>query len=311
MQITCSKVRRRGSSLVIVLLSIAASSVVILAGAGALINTVRQRGSTESRFVAEQMADSALQLAYFLYENRSRGGLPQNHEQYGTPAGTGQDLFAKKHGFTPGTECKEFNTSTTVTTIDAACPSFDLAVRTVVTPQDPTVGYAFSSREIPILPGNTYVRMRLPAFTSTVTLRVNTLACNGCTFEVQPLNAAAAAVGGPLILGPNPVFLNTGQGIAFFNIRATNYNTGTNGTNHRQVVTITSPDPFTVSTGFISIDATGLAADGTRVGKLAIIRRYDTTDMADTTPSISKRLKTITQQFTPAGYCSPTPDVCR
>ncbi|CAN5176472.1 hypothetical protein BH11PAT4_BH11PAT4_3130 [soil metagenome] len=291
---------KQASSLVIVLLTIAASSVVILSGAGALINTARQRGSNESRNVANQMADSALQDGYYRFANATAGtGSLTSIGQYGTPAG--QNLAPTTHGPKTGTNCVGF--ASDAETVDTNCATYQLAVRAVVTPETPSTGYTYTSQDFPV---NQAIKIWLPSFTGSVTFTVTS--CSGCSFTMQELNAAGTVIGGPYTVTNFQTVVN--NQVRAVNITATNYNTAVNGTVHHNVMKVSSSTAFTVGVGFTTIEATGVAADGTTVRKLAIFRVFDTTSIG-ATPAVNKTLKTITQQFTPEGYCKPVADACR
>ncbi len=294
--------RKPASSLVIVLLTVAAASVVILSGAGALINTARQRGSAESRTTASLMADSALQDGYYRFANAA--GSLTTLGQYGT-VGVGQQLTAKTHGYTAGSSCSTL--ASDAQSVDTGCPTYELAVRTVLTPQNPqTVGYTYTSRDLPL---NQTIKIQLPYFSMSITFTVTS--CAGCTFTFEELNSGGGVIHSGT--GVSTFYTVTDFSTKALNITATNYNTGVNGTTHHNVLTATSPSNsnfFTIGTGFTAIEATGVAADGTKERKLAIIRLFDTPSIG-ATPAIGKTLKTISQQFTPDGYCSPLADLCR
>jgi hypothetical protein len=288
------------SSLVIVLLTIAASSVVILSGASALINTARQRGSGESRNVANQLADSALQDGYYRFANASGGSL-NSIGQYPL-SGLGNSLTAATHGFTVGSSCATL--ASDAEPVDPDCPTYQVAVRSVVTPAVPATGYTYTSRD---LPTSEPIKLWLPSFSGIITF--NSSACVGCAFTLEGLDQ-----NGNLILGQTYTLNGTqslvNTSIKSVRVTATNYNTAVNGTAHRAAFTVSSPNAFTIGTGFTSIEATGIATDGTTVRKLAIFRLSDTTSIGNP-KAINKSLKTITQQFAPEGYCKPVADACR
>lgn len=293
--------RKPASSLVIVLLTIAAASVVILSGAGALINTARQRGSAESRTNATLMADSALQDGYYRFANAA--GSLSTLGQYGSLNGV--QLSPVTHGYTKGSSCSTL--ASDAQSVDTGCSTYQLAVRTVLTPQNPqTVGYTYTSRDLPL---NQAVKVLLPSFNLSVTFTVTS--CVGCTFSFEELNAAGAVIHAGT--GVSTFYTVTDGATKALNITATNYNTALNGSSHHNVLKATSPSNsnfFTIGTGFTTIEATGIAADGTKERKLAIIRLFDTPSIG-ATPAVSKSLKTISQQFTPDGYCTPLADLCR
>lgn len=283
---------RPASSLVYVLLTLAAISIVILTGVSALIASSRQRSALASADVATSMAESAVHDGLL----RVNSAVLNANGEYGTYVASPYALTSVARGFAPNTNCATW--AAEGASIDADCPSYTLAVRQFVSAST----YTYSSREFP-----NGVEVSLPILNNSGTMFLTLLTpapvVTGMTYRLCNAGGCAAPVattaGFAITPGTTQLYLTITYDptvTAHVNILRLDSNSGN----------------FTISRGFTSIEATGIAPDGAIQRILATVRLNDTVSpMPPTTPATTYYRFRTANLFTAQGVCTPDANACR
>ena len=283
---------RSASSLVYVLLTLAAISIVILTGVSALIASSRQRSALASADVATSMAESAVHDGLL----RVNSAVLSVYGEYGTYVAQPYSLASKVRGFAPNTNCATLAAEGAA--IDSDCPSYSLAIRKFVSAST----YTYSSREFP-----NDVQVSLPILNNSGTMFMTLLAppsvVTGMTYQLCNVGGCAAPVattaGFAVVPGTTQLNLTVNydpSAITHSNILRLDSNSGN----------------FTISRGFTAIEATGIAPDGTVQRLLATVRLNDTVSPSSVLPPTTTYYRFRTANlFTAQGVCFPDANACR
>jgi|GEM_PF-4427038 len=269
---------RKGSSLVFVLLTMAVVSVILLAGSSALLSAARQRSALESSHIADEMQQSAVQEGF----SRIQSGTTE----YGV--GDSTNLTPRIRGFQTGTTptCSQLvqdgvlSQYVQLPTPDSNCPHYELTIRRFVN----TASYTYQNQDIN--PGGAGTITLAVKNTATITFAAITSALSSFTFvSCDATNTCTAPQTGAQFSTSNAA-----------KVILSNYTYfgGTAPANTVNVLTATAQSgTFTLDKGFTTMEATGVAADGTQTRTLTIIRPSGTL----TSPT--------TETFTQYGLCVP------
>lgn len=284
------KSSRKASSLVYVLVTIAAVSAVILAGSATLISSARQRNAIDSGLIAEQMARSAAQEGLLRLSLASKDGNLTKGD-YGTLVNTPYSLTAATHGFATGTSCGTLASDTG--TVDTDCARYKIAVRQNIGITNGS--FTYSTREFP-----------------TGTARVLNIASNASQITFQPTVGTSMSY---ILCNPNctgspitapQVSVPAGAATA---IQITL--TYTNPASHGTIMTVTSVGQAVIDKGFTSIEATGIAPDGTQRTFLATVRTNDSLKPGDPLIPTNRFFGPTSSSFSSLGICQPDPTGCK
>lgn len=286
--------RKPGISLVVVLITIALVTAVLLTGAAALLSVSRQRAAIQSAGVAELQAQAALE------EARARLNDPALlvDGEYGVKSGSALLVSEARHrGYRSDSSCQRYvadgSTSQTsqLPSFDPNCPSYQLSIRRFVEPPISGGGRSYTYKPEDFHNGQLDIIVRTPAsqgvqLTGTSSPIAN-MTYQFCTSETDDNSCQAPQ--------QSSSFTAIDAGLTIRRIRLSNVPLGTGLT----VQHSNNTNPFVVSKGFTTAEAVGVAPDGS-TRRYLIVRRPSGTVT-----------KPLSGTFTAAGLCEPDNDACR